>query len=69
MSTMVDNLKPTFDYLETNLMKLVLEMAEKMQEESISLNKSGKYHRATSAQIKIFDTLRGENIIGQHLRR
>ncbi|MDA9661102.1 MarR family transcriptional regulator [Gammaproteobacteria bacterium] len=41
-------------------MKLVLEMAEKMQEESISLNKSGKYHRATSAQIKIFDTLRGE---------
>ena len=60
MSIMVDNLKPTFDYLETNLMKLVLEMAEKMQEESISLNKSGKYHRATSAQIKIFDTLRGE---------
>ena len=42
MSTMIDNLKPTFDYLETNLMKLVLEMAEKMQEESISLNKSGK---------------------------
>ena len=41
-------------------MKLVLEMAEKMQEESISLNKKGKYHRATSAQIKIFDTLRGE---------
>ncbi len=38
MSTMVDNLKPTFDYLETNLMKF-LEMAEKMQEESISLNK------------------------------
>ena len=60
MSTMVDNLKPTFDYLETNLMRLVLEMAEKMQEESISLNKRGKYHRATSAQIKIFDTLRGE---------
>ena len=57
---MIDNLKPTFDYLETNLMRLVLEMAEKMQEESISLNKSGKYHRATSAQIKIFDTLRGE---------
>ena len=45
MSTMVDNLKPTFDYLETNLMRLVLEMAEKMQEESISLNKRGKYHR------------------------
>ena len=57
---MVDYLKPTFDYLETNLMKLVLEMAENMQEESISLNKRGKYHRATSAQIKKFDTLRGE---------
>ena len=38
MSTMIDNLKPTFDYLETNLMKLVLEMAENMKEDSISVN-------------------------------
>jgi DNA-binding MarR family transcriptional regulator len=60
MSTMIDNLKPTFDYLETNLMRLVLEMAEKMQEDSITFNKSAKYKKATPAQIRIFDTLRGK---------
>ena len=41
-------------------MRLVLEMAEKMQEESIALNSSGKYKHATPVQIRNFDGLRGE---------
>ena len=57
---MVNKLQPSFEYLETNLMRLVLEMAEKMQQESIALNSSGKYKHATPAQIRVFDSLRGE---------
>lgn len=60
MSTMVNKLQPSFEYLETNLMRLVLEMAEKMQQESIVLNSSDKSAHATPAQIRVFDSLRGK---------
>ena len=48
-----------FNYLDTNIMKLVLELGEFMQEESLRLHHAGEYKKATPAQLRLFNVLRG----------
>ncbi len=43
-----------FNYLDTNIMKLVLELGEFMQEESLRLHHAGEYKKATPAQLRLF---------------
>jgi hypothetical protein len=53
---MVDN---NISFLETNLMRLTMELVEWMELEMIELNKSAKY-QGSIAEIKLFNALRGE---------
>jgi DNA-binding MarR family transcriptional regulator len=47
------------DFLETNLMRLTMELVEWMEEEMIELNKTSQY-RGSIAEIRLFNALRGE---------
>ena len=59
-----------FNYLDTNIMKLVLELGEFMQEESLRLHLAGEYKKATPAQLRLFNVLRGnERTISDIARR
>ena len=59
-----------FNYLDTNIMKLVLELGEFMQEESLRLHHAGEYKKATPAQLRLFNVLRGnERTISDIARR
>ena len=59
-----------FNYLDTNIMKLVLELGEFMQEESLRLRHGGEYKKATPAQLRLFNVLRGnERTISDIARR
>ena len=53
---MVDN---NINFLDTNLMRLAMELVEWMELEMIELNKSAKY-QGSIAEIKLFNALRGE---------
>ena len=53
---MVDN---NISFLDTNLMRLTMELVEWMELEMIELNKSAKY-QGSIAEIKLFNALRGE---------
>ena len=52
---MVDN---NINFLDTNLMRLSMELVEWMELEMIELNKSAKY-QGSIAEIKLFNALRG----------
>tara|TARA_X000001036_G_C20543282_1_gene751232 strand:- start:235 stop:693 length:459 start_codon:yes stop_codon:yes gene_type:complete len=47
------------DFLDTNFMRLAMELVEWMEFEMIELNKSAKY-QGSIAEIRLFNTLRGE---------
>ena len=47
------------DFLETNLMRLTMELVEWMEGEMIELNKTSQY-RGSIAEIRLFNALRGE---------
>ena len=47
------------DFLETNLLRLTMELVEWMEAEMIELNKTSQY-RGSIAEIRLFNTLRGE---------
>ena len=53
---MIDN---NIKFLDTNLMRLAIELVEWMELEMIELNKSAKY-QGSIAEIKLFNALRGE---------
>ena len=53
---MIDN---NISFLDTNLMRLTMELVEWMELEMIELNKSAKY-QGSIAEIKLFNALRGE---------
>ena len=53
---MIDN---NISFLDTNLMRLTMELVEWMEVEMIELNKSAKY-QGSIAEIKLFNALRGE---------
>ena len=52
---MIDN---NIKFLDTNLMRLAIELVEWMKLEMIELNKSAKY-QGSIAEIKLFNALRG----------
>tara|TARA_A200000159_G_C7077751_1_gene237164 strand:+ start:58 stop:510 length:453 start_codon:yes stop_codon:yes gene_type:complete len=47
------------DFLETNLLRLTMELVEWMEAEMIELNKTSQY-RGSIAEIRLFNALRGE---------
>ena len=53
---MIDN---NIKFLDTNLMRLAIELVEWMELEMIELNKTAKY-QGSIAEIKLFNALRGE---------
>jgi len=55
---MVDN-NSHKNFLETNLLRLLLETSEWMESEMLKLNQNSEY-RGTIAEIKVFNALRGQ---------
>ena len=55
---MVDN-NSHKNFLETNLLRLLLETSEWMESEMLKLNQNSEY-RGTIAEIKLFNVLRGQ---------
>ena len=56
---MVDKNKDYKDFLETNFMRLTMELVEWMEREMIELNKTSQY-RGSIGEIRLFNALRGE---------
>ena len=56
---MVDKNKDYKNFLETNFMRLTMELVEWMEGEMIELNKTSQY-RGSIAEIRLFNALRGE---------
>jgi len=56
---MVDKNKDYKDFLETNFMRLTMELVEWMEREMVELNKTSKY-RGSVTEIRLFNALRGQ---------
>lgn len=56
---MVDKNKDYKDFLETNFMRLTMELVEWMEREMVELNKTSKY-RGSITEIRLFNALRGQ---------
>ena len=56
---MVDKNKDYKDFLETNFMRLTMELVEWMEREMVELNKTSKY-RGSISEIRLFNALRGQ---------
>lgn len=56
---MVDKNKDYKDFLETNFMRLTMELVEWMEREMVELNKTSKY-KGSIAEIRLFNALRGQ---------
>ena len=56
---MVDKNKNYKDFLETNFMRLTMELVEWMEREMVELNKTSKY-RGSISEIRLFNALRGQ---------
>ena len=56
---MVDKNKDYKDFLETNFMRLTMELVEWMEREMVELNKTSKY-RGSIKEIRLFNALRGQ---------
>ena len=56
---MVDKNKDYKDFLETNFMRLTMELVEWMEREMLELNKTSKY-RGSITEIRLFNALRGQ---------
>ena len=56
---MVDKNKDYKDFLETNFMRLTMELVEWMEQEMVELNKNSKY-KGSNTEIRLFNALRGQ---------